>query len=148
MANNDIQSTVNKIISAVESLIPAYLSNPEDKNIGNGNLAICIIDEQGVVHGKLFGTDKNRKRQSYKIAWIKASQVWITGLKTGEFETLAYSGKIDEDKFGIMRPDYIGWEGGQPITLRDGTKLSVGFSGFRGTSDLEIVVKAIEKANL
>jgi uncharacterized protein GlcG (DUF336 family) len=148
MANNNIQSTVNKIISSVEALIPVYLSNPDDKNIGNGNLAICIIDEHGEVHGKLFGTDQNRIRQSYKIAWIKASQVWITGFKTGEFETLAYAGKIDEDKFGISRPDYIGWEGGQPITLKDGTKLSVGFSGFRGTSDLEIVVKAIEKASL
>jgi uncharacterized protein GlcG (DUF336 family) len=148
MANKDIQSTVNKIIAAVEELIPTYVSNPEDRNIGNGNVAICIIDELGVVHGKLFGTDLNRIRQSYKIAWIKASQVWITGLKTGEFETLAYAGKIDEDKFGIMRPDYIGWEGGQPITLRDGTKLSVGFSGFRGINDLDIVVKAIEKVGL
>jgi glc operon protein GlcG len=41
----------------------------------------------------------------------------------------------------------VGWLGGQPVTLRDGTKLSVGFSGFRGISDLEIVVKALEKIN-
>jgi glc operon protein GlcG len=45
-------------------------------------------------------------------------------------------------------PDMIGWEGGQPITLKDGTKLSIGYSGFRGTSDLEIVIKALKKANI
>jgi glc operon protein GlcG len=82
------------------------------------------------------------------VAWTKASQVWITGLKTGEYEKLAFAGQINEDDYGIIRPDYIGWEGGQPLTLSDGTKLSVGFSGFRGVSDLEIVVKAIKKAKL
>lgn len=37
-----------------------------------------------------------------------------------------------------MLADLVGYEGGQPITLPDGTKLAVGFSGFRGTSDLEM----------
>ena len=95
-----------------------------------------------------MGTDINRTRQSYKIAWTKASQVWITGYKTGEYEKLVYSGQIDENKFGIIRPDFLGWEGGQPVTLKDGTRLSVGFSGFRGTSDLEIVLKAVVNAGM
>ncbi len=33
--------------------------------------------------------------------------------------------------------------GGQPLVLKNGTVLSVGFSGFRGVTDLEIMVKAL-----
>ena len=143
-----MNTAINELINSVEKLIPSYLKNKEDLEIGNGNLALVIIDEDKNVYGKMFGTDMNRMRQSYKIAWIKASQVWITGYKTGQFEELAYAGKIDEESFGIMRPDYIGWEGGQPITLKNGAKLSVGFSGMRGINDLEIVVKAQELAGL
>jgi glc operon protein GlcG len=139
---------IKKLIDAVEKLVPEYLSQPEDAAISAGGSAICIIDKDQNVTGKLFGTDKIRARQCYKIAWIKASQVWITGYKTGEFEKLAYSGQIDESKYGIIRPDYLGWEGGQPISLKDGTEFSIGFSGFRGTSDLEIVLRAIRNADL
>jgi glc operon protein GlcG len=96
----------------------------------------------------MIGPDKIKSRQSYKIAWIKASQVWITGYKTGEYEKLVFTGQLDDKKFGIIKPDFLGWEGGQPVTLKDGTKLSVGFSGFRGISDLEIVKKAIVNAGL
>jgi uncharacterized protein GlcG (DUF336 family) len=137
-----------KLIAAIESLIPEYLADPVDMNISHGNWAFCIIDENNNVFGKLSGNDKIACRQTYKIAWTKASQVWITGYKTGEFEKLAFTGQIDEKKFGIIRPDYIGWQGGQPVTLKDGTKLSIGFSGFRGISDLEIVVRAIRNADL
>ena len=139
---------IMELIDAIENLIPEYMLIPEDRNIAGGNLGICIIDGNNNVYGKIFGTDKIRSRQSYKIAWIKASQVWITGFKTGEYEKLVYSGQLDEYKFGIIRPDFLGWEGGQPVTLKDGTRLSIGFSGFRGTSDIEIVIKAIENSGL
>lgn len=134
---------IESIIVAVEKRIPEYLAIAEDRNNNNGNCAICIVDAAGGVHGKMFGFDKIRQRHSFRIAWIKASQVWITGLKTGEFEKQVYAGKIDEHDFGISRPDFIGWEGGQPIIMDGQTRLSVGFSGFRGTSDLEIVQKAV-----
>jgi len=137
-----------RIISEIVELIPDYSSDPEDFGISNGNVAICIINENGLVSGRLFGNNKIRSRESFKVAWTKASQVWITGFKTGEYETLVYSNQINENDYGISRPDMIGWEGGQPLTLKDGTRLSIGFSGFRGTSDLEIVIKAIQKANL
>ena len=140
--------SIERIISEIAELIPDYNANPDDFSISNGNVAICIIDEEGVVSGKLFGSNKIRSRESFRVAWTKASQVWITGYKTGEYETLVYSAKIDENAYGISRPDMIGWEGGQPVTLKDGTRLSIGFSGFRGTSDLEIVIKAIQRANL
>jgi uncharacterized protein GlcG (DUF336 family) len=134
---------IQKIIAAVEKRVPEYLANEEDRKNNEGNCALCIIDAAGEVHGKMFGSDKIRQRTSFRIAWIKASQVWITGYKTGEYEKLVYAGKIDEHTCGINKPDLIGWEGGQPIAIDAQIKLSVGFSGFRGTSDLEIVQKAV-----
>lgn len=142
-----IAETIEKIIEEVEKLIPHYMQNEEDKRIANGNVSVCIIDPAGRVSGRMFGTNKIRARESFRVAWTKASQVHITGMKTGEYEKLAFNNVLDEQKFGIERPDYIGWEGGQPITLRDGTVFAVGFSGFRGVVDLEIVVKALAEVN-
>jgi glc operon protein GlcG len=79
------------------------------------------------------------------VAWIKASQVWLTGMKTGEYEKKVYSGELSEGIVGISKPDLIGWEGGQPVVLKEGSKLFIGFSGFRGVTDLEIVLKAVEQ---
>jgi uncharacterized protein GlcG (DUF336 family) len=143
MDANSLAGLIRNLIAAAEKRVPDYLAIAEDQNNNNGNCAICILDAAGNVHGKMFGADKIRQRQSFRIAWIKASQVWITGLKTGEYETLVYAGKIEEARYGISRPDFIGWEGGQPIVVDGQTRLSVGFSGFRGTSDLEIVQKAV-----
>jgi glc operon protein GlcG len=145
MKHNEIVSYVEKIFSALEELVPVYMKIPEDYELAKGVVSVCIIDETGNIYGKIFGTDKLRGRDSFKIAWTKASQVWITGIKTGEYEKLVFSDQIDHHKYGINMPDMIGWIGGQPITLHDGTKLSVGFSGFTGTTDVEIVVKALEK---
>ena len=145
MEQKEKRMIIEKIILSVESLIPEYMADPADKNISNGSVAICIIDDKGNVSGKLFGADKIRSRQSFNVAWKKASQVWITGMKTGEFEKAVFNNEVDEHKFGIMRPDFVGWIGGQPVTLDDKIKLSIGFSGFRGTSDLEIVSKALSQ---
>ena len=133
---------INELFAAIEKLIPVYMSNPADAKVSNGNVAVCIIDESGSVHGKMFGTNKPRLRESFKVAWIKASQVWLTGVKTGEYERMVFTGEVAENANGIENPDLIGWEGGQLLTWVDGTQLSVGFSGFRGVSDLEIVKNA------
>ena len=109
-------------------------------------MAVCIIDETGAIYGKMFGTNQARKRQSYKIAWTKASQVWLTGIKTGEYERLVFTKQVNENAHGIIAPNLIGWEGGQPLKLKNGEVLSVGFSGFRGVTDLEIMVKALTAA--
>lgn len=135
---------IEKLISSIEELVPVYMAIPEDYAKANGVASLCIIDE----NGQIFGIDKLRGRDSFRIAWTKASQVWITGIKTNEYEKLVFAGQIDPQPFGIKLPDLVGWLGGQPVTLHDGTKLSVGFSGFRGTSDLKIVNEALEKANL
>ena len=142
---NTLDSQIAQALSAIENLIPEYLQIEEDKRISNGNVAICIIDEDGAIYGQMYGEDKPRRRQSYKVAWTKASQVWLTGVKTGEYEKMVFNNIVDENANGIEAPDLIGWQGGQPLTLKDGTKLSIGFSGFRGTTDLEIVEKAFSK---
>jgi uncharacterized protein GlcG (DUF336 family) len=146
MKNNGLSSTIEKLIDEMEALIPGYMNVEEDRSIANGNVSVCIIDESGKLYGRMYGTNKIRCRETFRNAWVKASQVWITGMKTGEFERKIFSGEIS-DSFGISMPDMIGWEGGQPIELSDGTKLSAGFSGFRGVTDLEIVVKALIKIN-
>ncbi len=143
MESSKLVPLIQGIIEEAEKLIPYYMNSDEDKRISNGNCAICLIDSDGMIYGKMYGSNVIRARESFRIAWIKASQVHITGYKTGEFEKLAFNKEIDEKSFGIERPDYIGWVGGQPLTLLDGTKLSVGFSGFRGVTDIEIVEKAL-----
>jgi len=146
MNNEETWKIANTIFNEIDKLIPLYMQDSHDSSISDGNVAACIIDETGTVYGKMFGADKARQRQSCKIAWTKASQVWLTGIKTGEYERLVFTKQIDENAHGIMAPDLIGWEGGQPLKLRNGQVLSVGFSGFRGTTDLEIVVKALAEA--
>ncbi|HJW17558.1 MAG TPA: hypothetical protein VJ499_10580 [Flavisolibacter sp.] len=143
MVKADIYEVVKDLFMAIEKLIPDYMNVPEDKCISNGNLAVCIIDSEGLVYGRMFGAEKPRLRQSYKIAWIKASQVWLTGVKTGEYERLVFNKEVGENANGIEAPDLIGWEGGQPLTTKEGRILSVGFSGFRGTTDIEIMQRAL-----
>jgi uncharacterized protein GlcG (DUF336 family) len=147
MERKELASQISQLLENVEALIPVYLQNEADRVKANGNVAICIVDEEGSVYGKIFGVDKIRGREAYRVAWMKASQVWITGMKTGEFEQKAFNGEINEKEFGIRRPDFIGWEGGQPITLQNGTKLSIGFSGFRSATDLEIVVRSVSQTS-
>jgi len=146
MAN--LHETITSILNAIEQLVPQYMAVEEDRIKANGSVAACIIDAGGNIHGRIFGDDKILGRERYRIAWLKASQVWITGMPTGEYERLAFNGEIDEKKFGIRRPDFIGWEGGQPVTLKDGTIISAGVSGFRSSTDLEIMLKAVAIAGV
>jgi uncharacterized protein GlcG (DUF336 family) len=146
MKDKELSTLIYKMFDILEMLIPVYMENPEDSQIANGNCAACIIDENGGVHGKMFGTNKARQRQSFKVAWTKASQVWLTGYRTGEYERLVFTKQIGENANGIEAPDLIGWEGGQPLALADGSILSVGFSGFRGTIDIKIMTKALAAA--
>ena len=146
MHKNLFQVTVNAIFDNLEILIPEYMKDPAENTSSNGNVAVCIIDENGLVYGKMFGTNNAKLRETYTTAWTKASQVWLTGIKTFEYERMVFNEEIDSKAYGINVPDLIGWKGGQPITMKNGIKLSVGFSGFRGITDLEIMVKAFEKA--
>ena len=144
---NEINDFIYKVFQAIEKMIPVYMDDPLDKNISSGNVAVCIIAEDGQVYGKMFGTNKPRLRQSYRVAWTKASQVWLTGVRTGEYERMVFNKEVGENANGIEAPDLIGWEGGQPINCADGTTYAVGFSGFRGTSDIEIMLRAFAAAD-
>lgn len=144
MTQSEIIHTVEKIFVSIEKQIPKYMANPEDRSISEGNVAVCIIDEEGQIYGRMYGEDKIKQRYFYQIAWSKASQVWITQKKTGEFEKLVFTGELNDKPFGIKRSDFIGWEGGQPIKLK-GMTLSIGFSGFRAVNDLEIVTNAVNE---
>jgi uncharacterized protein GlcG (DUF336 family) len=145
MEQSKVAARINRMIEVMGTLIPEYMANPLDQQIANGNVAVCIIDSYGNMYGKIFDGNGNkiRQREASRVAWIKATQVWITGIKTYEFEKLVFSGQLDAKQFGISNPDFIGWEGGQPLHLDQETLISVGFSGFRGTSDLEIVQRAL-----
>jgi uncharacterized protein GlcG (DUF336 family) len=138
-------AALERFYTSIEKQIPAYMEFEEDRAIAGGNVAVCIIDENGQVYGKMFGSDPIKQRAFFRIAWIKASQVWITKKSTGKFEELVFAGKLDDKPFGIERPDFIGWEGGQPINLGP-VQLAVGFSGFRGVNDLKIVADAVKEA--
>jgi len=146
MDNNKMLSVIYRLFDAIEAMVPQYMEDSEDKRISNGNVAVCIIDDTGMVYGKMLGENKPRLRQSYKVAWTKASQVWLTGVRTGEYERMVFNKEVAENANGIEAPDLIGWEGGQPLIMKDGIKLAVGFSGFRGTTDIEIMVKALAVA--
>jgi uncharacterized protein GlcG (DUF336 family) len=141
-----LQITINKMFESISNQIPTYKNSAPDWTISEGNVAVCIMDEAGNIYGKIWGNDKIKGRKYYDIAYRKASQVWITGYKTGEYEKLVFAGSLNPKDFGIELPDLMGWEGGQPIQLDAETKISCGFSGFKGINDLGIVKLAAEVA--
>jgi uncharacterized protein GlcG (DUF336 family) len=143
METQNTTDIITELIDAIEQMIPRYMNDPEDKAKSKGSVAFCIIDESGNVHGKFIGTDKIRAREMYRVAWTKASQVYITGVKTGEFERMYFNDLGNVNSYGIKAPELIGWEGGQPLKLKNGKTIFAGFSGFRGSSDIEIVQRAL-----
>jgi len=67
MNHKELTQLVEKLFSAIEKRIPDYLSDPIDMNIAKGNVAVCIIDRDGNLYGKLFGTDKILQRNFSKL---------------------------------------------------------------------------------
>jgi len=139
-----METTSSKLMEWVDANISTYMKNPDDYCISDGNVALCIVERDGTVRGKMYGSDINRKRNSFFYAWKKASQVWITGISTGDFERKVFNNEINEYAYGINRPDYVGWIGGQPVKLGNGEILAVGFSGFRGETDIQIISDAMQ----
>ncbi len=145
MNSAQINDKIDLIIKEADKLLLLFLKDPVDRGINGGNVSICIVDAEGQVHGKMWGEDKIKQRNTFLTAWRKASQVWITGLATGKYEELVYTNKIDPSKFGIQKPDFIGWEGGWPASF-DGEDLAVAISGMRGEKDTELVKHAVKNA--
>jgi glc operon protein GlcG len=138
-----LTALVERLIREIELLIPACLENPADRDNSHGNVTLFIVAEGGQIFGRMFGTDAARRRGTCRIAWQKATQVWMTGQATGRFEELVYARQIDPAKFGLSHPELIGWEGGLPVAADDGTKLAVAMSGFTGATDCRIIRQAV-----
>ena len=145
MTPAELSSVVEKLLAEIERLIPACLQNPEDRDNSHGNVTLLIVAEGGQIFGRMFGTDKPRRRGTCRIAWQKATQVWMTGHATGRYEELVYAKKLDPSPFGINHPDFIGWDGGLPVVAQDGTKLAVAMSGFSGATDCNMIRAAVAK---
>lgn len=143
MTSPEIDALAGKLITEIERLIPSCLENPADRNNSQGNVTLFIVAEGGQIFGRMFGTEANRRRGTSRVAWQKASQTWVTGYPTGRYEELVYGKKIDASKFGIPRPEFIGWEGGWPVVAADGTKFAVAVSGFTGETDSAIIRRAV-----
>ena len=143
MTNPNGIDLAQQLVDEVARLLPEYLRDPVDREMsGNGNAAVCVIAPDGRFVGRIFGTDTGKGRWVFGIAARKVSQVRATGYATGRFEELVYAKKLDDGPFGIMRPDFIGWEGGVALHGPDGQLFAAAFSGFRGEKDVEIVVRA------
>jgi hypothetical protein len=136
-----------QLVDEIAKLVPVFLQDPIDGEKSKGNAAVLVIDAEGRTFGRIFGTDKDRGRWCFGIASRKVSQVWRTGYATGDFEKLVYAGKLDEGRFGVNRPDFIGWQGGVPLEGPNGELIAAAFSGFRGNKDVEIIEKACESVS-
>jgi len=148
MTAPDATAIADQLLEEIALLVPQYLEDPVDLQMSQGNAAATVLTPAGVLRGRIFGDDKGRSRWVFGIASRKVMQVWGTGYATGRFEELVYSGKLDEGRFGLNRPDFIGWLGGVPLLLDDGSVLAAAFSGFRGEKDVEIVERAALKLGL
>lgn len=144
MNRNEFQQLCNQIADEVERLLPEYLKDPEDVAISRGGCALAILNAKGDAYGRMFGDKPARQRECAQTAWKKANQVWLTGYATGEFETLVYSKQIDENQFGLSRPEYIGWIGGIEARTLSKERLILAFSGMRGEQDVAIL-KEVER---
>lgn len=144
MTPAELTATATHLIVEIEQLIPACMQNPEDRDNSHGNVSLLIIAEGGQMFGRMFGTDNRVRRGTSRIAWQKATQVWMTHQATGRFEQQVYGpGNVDPGQFGLQHPDLIGWEGGLPVVAEDGTKLAVAMSGFSGKTDCAIIRQAV-----
>lgn len=142
------QSYAERLIAEVIRLYPSYITDPIDVQWNHGNAAVLVLEPDGTLAGHVFGDDKDIGQQCFKVGVRKMLQVWRTGYLTGRFEELVYAGKLNENQFGVQRPDFIGWEGGVPILTPDGGIIAAAFSGFRGIKDIEILERAAQSIGL
>lgn len=139
-----IETIAQGIMDEIRRLLPGYLKVEADYKINDGNVAVCILDDTGKVYGEMFGDDRVKLRSTFKTAVSKATQVWLTGYETGKYEMLVYTNQVNWWEYGIPKPEFIGWDGGVPVKIDAEHTLAIGFSGFRGEMDRDIILKATE----
>ena len=145
MTSAELTATATQLIAEIEKIIPTCMQNPADRDNSQGNVTLMIIAEGGQIFGRMFGDNNQRRRGTCRIAWQKATQVWMSGQATGQFEKQVYGQNVDPGKFGLQHPDLIGWDGGLPVVAKDGTKIAVAMSGFTGETDCAIIRQAVAK---
>ena len=133
---------IHEFMKAVESIVPKYLQVQEDFQIADGNMALYILDGDGNMYGRMFGSDRAKQRISGKVAWHKVTQVWLSEKPTGVYEKLVYNNEVNWWEFGVPKNEFIGWEGGMPAVLEDGSKIAIALSGLRGDKDCEVLREA------
>ena len=143
MTSAEISVYAERLISEIAKLLPDCMQNAEDRDNSRGNVTLFIVADTGQFFGKMFGDDRVRQRGTCRIAWQKATQVWLTGMATGRYEEAVYAKRVDPSKYGINHPDFIGWDGGLPVALEGGTRLSVAMSGFTGDTDCSVIRRAV-----
>jgi hypothetical protein len=111
MNQDQLQQTIQGIIQNLSHDIPTYQWSTEDWSKHDGNVAVCIIDEEGSVYGRIWGNDKLKGRKTFDAAYRKALQVWITGHATGDYEKKVFNGELNHRDYGIDLPELIGWQG-------------------------------------
>jgi glc operon protein GlcG len=136
------ESYSEKLVAEVIRIFPSFMKDPIDWEMSKGNAAVAVIEPDGTIRGHIFGEDRAKGRWCFGIVNRKVIQVWSTGYATGRFEELVYAGKLDEGKFGVNRPDFIGWEGGVPLLTPEGKLIAAAFSGVRGVNDIAIIEQA------
>jgi len=141
------ETVLPRLCDAIERHSPSFLAIPEDFDIARGNLVFVAIDDAGHVHGRFWGDDSVRQRGSALVAWSKVNQVKLTRTATGLYERLVYSGKKNWWEFGIPLPEFIGWEGGLPAILEDGTFVALAISGLRQDKDCELLARAVAETD-
>lgn len=139
------QTLANAIVAEVRQLLPRYLEDATDFAIAQGKCSLVIMNAAGDGVSAMFGEVSRRQRETAQIAWKKAHQVWLTGYSTERFETLVYSGQLDDSQFGLPRPEFIGWLGGVEARTSSGERLILAFSGMRGEQDVAIVKEAASR---
>lgn len=136
-------ATIARLVEAIERHAPSFLAAPEDFDIARGNLVFVAVDDAGRVQGRYWGDDPVRQRESAMVAWSKVNQVKLTRTATGLYERLVYAGRKNWWEYGIPLPQFIGWEGGLPASLADGSFVALALSGLRQDKDCELLARAV-----
>lgn len=139
---DNFRQIVERFAKAIEERIPSFLEVAEDFDIARGNLVFTAIHESGEVFGRFWGDDPVRQRQSAMVAWTKVNQVRLSRTATGLYEQQVYTGVKNWWEYGIPLPELIGWEGGLPAVLDDGTFVAIALSGLRGDKDVDLLSRA------
>jgi glc operon protein GlcG len=138
---------LSSLDTALERHMPEFLADPEDLAIAQGNLVFAAISDDGHVFGRFWGTDPVRQRGSAQVAWAKANQVKLTRAATGAYERDVWAGRKNWWEFGIPLPEFIGWEGGLPAILEDGTFVALALSGLRQDKDCALLARAVAETD-